>query len=131
MKKGWEIIGKIVAILILVSFILCGVGLICVGVKADRKEQTTVEQTIEDRLIDATIVGIGSEHTTTLKSQILCQDRKGKYWTAEISGTPSKGQNVVLEIENEKVKTVWLKQVGSNPHLFLRGGARPQLRKNF
>ena len=114
MKKVWETVGKVVAILLCVGFILCGVGIIFIGVEADKKEQTTVEQTIEDRLIDATIVGVGSEYTATLKSRILCQDRKGKYWTAEISGTPSKGQNVVLEIENEKVKTVWIKQVKNN-----------------
>lgn len=109
MKKVWETVGKVVAILLCVGFILCGVGIIFIGVEADRKEQTTVEQTIEDRLIEATIVGVGSEYTSTLKTRILCQDRKGDYWTAEMSGTPSKGQNVVLEIKNEKVKTVWIK----------------------
>ena len=107
--KVWETVGKVFAVLLCVGFILCGVGIIFIGVEADRKEQTTVEQTVEDRLIEATIVGVGSEYTSTLKTRILCQDRKGAYWTAEISGTPSKGQNVVLEIENEKVKTVWIK----------------------
>ena len=112
--KVWETIGKVVAVLLCVGFILCGVGIIFIGVEADGKEQTTVEQTNKNELIEATIVGIGSEYTTTLKTRILCQDRKGAYWTAEISGTPSKGQNVVLEIENEKVKTVWIKQVKNN-----------------
>lgn len=114
MKKGWEMVGKVFAILFLISFILCGIGIIFVGVEADRKEQTTIEQTNKNELIEATIVGVGSEYTTTLKTRILCQDRKGAYWTAEMSGTPSKGQNVVLEIENEKVKTVWIKQVKNN-----------------
>lgn len=109
MKKVWETVGKVVAILLCVGFILCGVGIIFIGVEADRKEQTTVEQTNKNELIEATIVGVGSEYTTTLKTRILCQDRKGDYWTTEMSGTPSKGQNVVLEIENEKVKTVWIK----------------------
>jgi RecB family endonuclease NucS len=108
--KVWETIGKVVAVLLCVGFILCGVGIIFIGVEADRKEQTTVEQTVEEnQLIEATVVGVGAEYTPSLKLPILCQDRKGKYWKTEISGTPSKGQNVVLEIENEKVKTVWIK----------------------
>jgi hypothetical protein len=108
--KVWETIGKVVAVLLCVGFILCGVGIIFIGVEADRKEQTTIEQTVEEnQLIEATVVGIGAEYTPSLKLPILCQDRKGKYWKTEISGTPSKGQNVVLEIENEKVKTVWIK----------------------
>jgi hypothetical protein len=110
MKKGWEMVGKVFAILFLISFILCGIGLIFVGVEADKKEQTIIEQTVEEnQLIEATVVGVGAEYTPSLKLPILCQDRKGKYWKTEISGTPSKGQNVVLEIENEKVKTVWIK----------------------
>jgi hypothetical protein len=108
--KVWETIGKVVAVLLCVGFILCGVGIIFIGVEADRKEQTTIEQTVEEnQLIEATVVGVGAEYTPSLKLPILCQDRKGKYWKTEISGTPSKGQNVVLEIENEKVKTVWIK----------------------
>ena len=108
--KVWETIGKVVAVLLCVGFILCGVGIIFIGVEADRKEQTTIAQTVEEnQLIEATVVGVGAEYTPSLKLPILCQDRKGKYWKTEISGCMSKGQNVVLEIENDKVKTVWIK----------------------
>lgn len=113
--KVWETIGKVVAVLLCVGFILCGVGIIFIGVEADRKEQTTVEQTVEEnQLIEATVVGVGAEYTPSLKLPILCQDRKGKYWKTEISGFMSKGQNVVLEIENDKVINIWEKQVKNN-----------------
>ena len=72
MKKGWEIVGKVVAVLLCVGFIICGVGIIFIGVEADRKEQITVEQTVEENhVIEAIVVGVGAEYTTSLKLPIL------------------------------------------------------------
>ena len=105
-----------VGILVVVAFIVCCLSICPTGI--ENKTNPKVE---EPKLIEATIVGIGTEYTATLKTEILCQDlQKGEYWKAEVSGTPSKGQNVVLEIENDKVVNVWFKQVGGNSHLFLR-----------
>ena len=112
MIKGFAIA---VAILLVVAFIVYGLSIITEGI--ENKTNPKVEET---KLIEATIVGVGTEYTTTLKTEILCQDhQKGEYWKAEVGGTPSKGQNVVLEIENDKVVNVWFKQVGGNSHLFL------------
>lgn len=107
MIKG---IAVAVGILVVVAIIVCGLSIITDGI--ENKTNPKVE---EPKLIEATIVGIGTEYTTTLKTEILCQDhQRGEYWKAEVSGTPSKGQNVVLEIENDKVVNVWFKQVKNN-----------------
>ena len=107
MIKG---IAVAVGILVVVAIIVCGLSIITDGI--ENKTNPKVE---EPKLIEATIVGIGTEYTTTLKTEILCQDhQRGEYWKAEVGGTPSKGQNVVLEIENDKVVNVWFKQVKNN-----------------
>ena len=94
-----------VGIVLAVVFIVC-----CLSIITDGIENKTNPKVEEPKLIEATIVGIGTEYTTTLKTEILCQDhQRGEYWKAEVGGTPSKGQNVVLEIENDKVVNVWFK----------------------
>lgn len=102
MIKGFVIA---LGILVVVAIIVCGLSIITDGI--ENKTNPKVE---EPKLIEATIVGIGTEYTSTLKTEILCQDhQRGEYWKAEVGGTPSKGQNVVLEIENDKVVNVWFK----------------------
>ena len=99
-----------VGIVLAVAFIVWCFSICPTGI--ENKTNPKVE---EPKLIEATIVGIGTEYTTTLKTEILCQDhQRGEYWKAEVGGTPSKGQNVVLEIENDKVVNVWIKQVKNN-----------------
>lgn len=107
MVKAFKIIGQILILILILGFIFGGMYLIIEGAK--NKIEITEQTVEENQLIEATVVGVGAEYTPSLKLPILCQDRKGKYWKTEISGFMSKGQNVVLEIENDEVINIWEK----------------------
>ena len=107
MVKVCKIIGQVWVLILILGFIFGGMYLIIEGAK--NTIEITEQRAEENQLIEAVVVGVGAEYTPSLKLPILCQDKEGHFWKFEVSGFMSKGQNVVLEIENDKVINVWEK----------------------
>jgi hypothetical protein len=108
MVKVFKIIGQVLTLILILGFIFGGMYLIIEGAK--NKIEVAEQTTEENQLIEATVIGVGTEYNVNLELSVLCQDLKGHYWKFETSETMSKGQNVILEVDkNNKIINVWKK----------------------